>query len=299
MEPPSVGTLVYLAAVAVLGLGVTARLLWWIRSTERRRRQRLEDRKLADAVKTESRVSTREQARERVLESIEQHYTVTQRMVVPLALFGTAALAALPFLGVVPASAVSVVVAALTVLVGVAARPIVENAFAGLVLAQSRHIHIGDTVIVDDRYGVVEDITFTHTTIKVWDWRRLVVPNSEMLEKSFLSYSLHDNFIWACAEVWVALDTDLDRVRELATEAAQASDSFAPYEEPRVWVMEMTRDAVKIWVAAWADTPGDAWLLTADVRSHLIEAFRDERIRGHVQNVSLQPSPEPSAASRS
>lgn len=295
MEQPSLGVIIYVAIVAVVGLGVTARLLFWIARTERLRRERLEDRKLADAIRTNARDETRQEARERVISSIETHYTVTRRMLVPLVLVCTAALAAVPFLAEVPASAVSVVVAAITVIVGVAARPIVENAFAGLILAQSRHIHIGDTVKLDERYGIIEDITFTHTTVKLWDWRRLVVPNSQMLQKSFLNYSLHDQYLWSCTEVWVSMEEDLDKVRELAIEAVKKSENFAPYEEPRFWVMDMTRDAVLIWIAAWADTPGAGWVLTADIRTELLRAFRREGIQGHVHNVSLR-SELPAAA---
>ena len=57
------------------------------------------------------------------------------------------------------------------------------NLIAGIQLAITQPIRIGDAVMVENEWGRVEEITGTYVVVKVWDWRRLVVPLSYFLEK--------------------------------------------------------------------------------------------------------------------
>jgi small-conductance mechanosensitive channel len=162
---------------------------------------------------------------------------------------------------------------------------VIENAFAGLAIAFSRLINIGDTVLLGERYGTVEDISVTHTTIRLWDWRRCVIPNSKMLQSEVINYSLHDRFQWAYVEFWVNYDADLKKVAELAAEACKASAHFAPYEPPVFWVMDLAERGICCWIAAWADSPSSAWVLKCDMRATLVRAFAEHGICPHTYHV--------------
>lgn len=290
----------YLIGVAVLGLGVLLRILAGLARAARRNRENIKHRRRFDAVYTDTPLEDPlSKARSRALDSIESQFTVTRRALIPLVLFFTLCALALPFLQDIPATFVSIAVAAITLIVGIAARPFVENAIAGVVISTSRLINIGDTVKLGEYYGTVEDITATHTSVKIWDWRRFVVPNAEMLRSSFVNYSLYDRFVWASVEFWVGYDADLDRVQALCLSAATSSERFANYEEPDFWVMGMDKDGVRCMTAAWATTPADAWLLTHDIRSFLVTAFHKEgiwaqapqRIEARVEQGAQPPVP--------
>jgi small-conductance mechanosensitive channel len=185
--PLSLPLTIYLGVILLVALGILIWVLTFIRSTRRVRKQRLRKRKLQAALETSSPLGNPiAAAREHGLESIEKHFTVTRRVAVP-AVIGLAAIATgLPFLADVPAAFLSLVAASVAVLFGIAARPVVENAIAGVVIAHSKLINIGDSIRVDDHYGTIEDVTTTHTTVKLWDWRRYVVPNSAMLQMRLL-----------------------------------------------------------------------------------------------------------------
>ena len=58
------------------------------------------------------------------------------------------------------------------IVVGLAARPLLTNLIAGIQLAITQPIRIGDAVIVENEWGWIEEITGTYVVIKVWDWRR-------------------------------------------------------------------------------------------------------------------------------
>jgi small-conductance mechanosensitive channel len=274
--------LAYVVVVVGLGCLATLRTVLLLRRAHRARRGRLDGRDTFEPTLTDSPVADPlTTARERGARSIGNLSSVHQYVVVPAILAATAVLAIIPFVGHIPAAALSVLGAATAVLIGIAARPAVENAIAGLVIAYSRIMNIGDTLRIDDLYGTVEDISATHTTIKLWDWRRYVVPNARMLQSTFLNYSLFDAYMWVHVELHVAYEADLHRVRELAVESARKSSCYRDYEEPRFWIMELQPEAVRCWIAAWADNPAQAWQLAHDMRSELVLRLQEANIRTH------------------
>jgi small-conductance mechanosensitive channel len=275
-DADTVALVAYLAVVVAFGLFVSLRVAASLRRVQRLRSARVKARSRFDAMRTEGPTAYNQQvARDRALESIERQATVMSRAAIPTIVVFTALLAGIPFLGDVPASVVTVVAAAVTVVLGIAGRPIIENAMAGLVLSGSKLVNLGDTIQIDDIYGSVEDITPTHTTIKVWDWRRFVVPNAQMIQSSLYNYSLVDRFIWAKVEFWVSYDADLERIREEAIRIAEESRYFSGRETPECWAMEMGERGVRLWLAAWAATPSDGWMLTHDVRMRLTPRLRE------------------------
>ena len=200
---------------------------------------------------------------------------------------------AIPYFPTLPAAFVSFFIGALTLVVGTAAKPAIENFISGVVLAFSRTINIGDTVLLDDQhYGTIEDLGYTHCVVRIWDWRRYVIPNTQMLTKSFLNYSLHDTFQLAYVEFRVAPDTDMELVERLCHEIPKQSKYYAGYEEPELWIMGMEKDSILCWCGAWADSPSDAWMLRADTRNGLIKAFIKEGITTHSMRVVHEPKSE-------
>lgn len=267
----SQGTIIYLAVVGGIAVLVTARILWWLKAAEIRNLRVFKRQVDQQPIQTSGPVDDPAAvADKQVSEAIATRFSVTRRLLIPIVAVIAAALAALPFLDMVPAASVSLVVGAVTVVAGLALRPVIENAIAGLVISSSKLISVGDTLVIEDHYGTVEDISTTHTTIKLWDWRRYVVSNTNMLQTEFLNFTLWDQFIWAYIVFYVDYSADLDEVERLVAEAAKSSPAYADYEEPRFWIIDTTPDAVLCWAAAWTEGPSDAWRLKHDMRKHLI-----------------------------
>ena len=70
--------------------------------------------------------------------------------------------------------------AVLGLVVGFAARQTLANAIAGILLAITQPIRIGDLVTFEDETGEVEDVRLTYTYIRLDDGRRLIVPNERL-----------------------------------------------------------------------------------------------------------------------
>lgn len=275
----SVAETVYVIVVISIGAYALIRTLLLLGVVRRGRIRNVRARKRFDAIRTDSPVDDpKNVALERGVESIEKHFSVLRRLLVPLILLLTALLAAPAFLGDESATTASLIGAVVAVILGLALRPFLENAVAGLVISSSKLVRIGDAVRIDDWYGTIEDITPTHTTVKVWDWRRYLVPNSRMLQSAFFNYSLFDTYQWAYVEFWVAPGVDLEEVREIALRAPLDSPHFSKREDPRFWIIGIEKDAICCWVAAWADTPSGSWALTNDIRTELLRELARRKI---------------------
>lgn len=287
--------LVYYVAV-ITGLSVLAVILLSRRLSflEKVRRKRLSkadnDQLLASHANTNiDKVKIKEQS----LISIENRFTITRRSLY-LALLVTALfIASIPFLGNFSPTLISVLIACISVILGIAAKPFIENMICGLVLSFGKLARIGDIVLVDNEYGTIEDVTLTHCIIRRWDWLRYVVPNSQMMTKEFTNYSLRDNYRWVHVEFWIDNRSDLKTVENIAKASPLKSIYYSGNEEPRFWVIDITQQAAKCMVVAWATSAADGWMLSIDIRKNLLEEFKKNGIQTHLQNISVtNPVPD-------
>ncbi|WP_124055369.1 mechanosensitive ion channel family protein [Arcanobacterium ihumii] len=76
-----------------------------------------------------------------------------------------------------------------SVVAGLAAQTTLGNVFAGLQLAFSDSIRVGDIVFYKNNYTTVEEITLTYVVLAVWDGRRIIVPSSLMTTESFENWT--------------------------------------------------------------------------------------------------------------
>ncbi|MEZ6183412.1 MAG: mechanosensitive ion channel [Planctomycetota bacterium] len=282
----------YVGGVGALGLLSLLLLRRRLRRQEAVAKSRLEQVRRFDAVRTETPLEhPAQEARARGLANLESRSALIRRVLIPAGFLLWALLLALPFVGRVPATLMTLFAGVISVMVGIAARPFVENLIAGIVISLTQPLRIGDTVKIDGEFGTVEDVTSTHTRIKAWDWRRYLIPNVRLLEKEFVNYSIVDRYQWAYVEFWVEPEADLERVQALAIAAVKTSASFVAYEEPRFWVMEAGKEGLRCWIAGWADTPSSAWALCHDTRMALMKALREAEIKSHSHAVSLQGAP--------
>ena len=215
------------------------------------------------------------------LESIENQFTISRKILVPAIIGIGAVIALIPFLNEVPAAFLSIFAASFSLILGFAAKPFLENLFAGLVISYSKSLNIGDTVLIDEKYGTVEDINLSYTTIKTWDWKRYVLPNIKMLQQDFLNYTLVDKYQWGYIEFWSAFENDIEEVEEIALNCARESEFVLEDNVPYFWVMDMDKEGYKCWLASWAADPGTAWALRNDLRTRLIKEFKKNNIQYH------------------
>ena len=136
------------------------------------------------------------------------------------------------------ANAVLASSAVLGIVLGFAAQKVLANPLAGILLAISQPIRIGDLVTVGDETGRVEDLTLSHTFVNTGDGRQVIVPNETVVTSVVVNRSTGDLTAPATASLWVPPHADLGRARE----------ALAPLEPSQIEIAEITADGVRIEV---------------------------------------------------
>jgi len=76
-----------------------------------------------------------------------------------------------------------------TLAVGAAAQPALKSLIAGIQIALTEPIRIGDFVVIEGESGRVEDIRLSYVVIRTGDERRLIVPTVKFLDSSFQNWT--------------------------------------------------------------------------------------------------------------
>jgi small-conductance mechanosensitive channel len=100
--------------------------------------------------------------------------------------------------------------AILGVIIGLASQQTLGNFIAGLMIATTQPVRIGDRVTYAGETGVVEEIGLTYTFIRTADRRRLVVPNSKLASDTLVDASIRSRETFAEVSVPVPLAADLE-----------------------------------------------------------------------------------------
>lgn len=257
-----------------------------IKKTRNLRITNLKKLKVTGAIETDSPISNHAKVfKTKGLHDIEGRFSFMNNLLPLVLTFIWFVLVITPYLGKIPTVYISIIAAIFSVAAGVSLKPFLENLFSGIVISFFKSIRVGDTVIIDDHYGIIEQIGLTYSVLKRWDWNRVVIPNSKLLQKEVQNLTMNDKYIWTYVEFFISPDTDIEKVERLSIDIAKHSPFFNGAEEPSFWIIDFQKDTVKCWVVAWADNPSVAWELRTDIRVKLLTALQQEKIQFHKINL--------------
>jgi small-conductance mechanosensitive channel len=159
--------------------------------------------------------------------------------------------------------------------VGLAARPVLSNLIAGIQLAVTQPIRIDDSVLVENEFGTVEEITSTYVVLRLWDLRRMIVPLTYFIEKPFQNWSRESTGLIGTVTIEVDYTTPVDLVRAKAEAIARASPLWDG-KLIKVQVTDANGMTMKLRVIVTARSAGDAFDLGCELREQLIACLQSE-----------------------
>jgi small-conductance mechanosensitive channel len=159
--------------------------------------------------------------------------------------------------------------AVLGLVVGFAARQTLANGIAGILLAITQPIRIGDLVTFEEQTGVVEDMKLTYTYIRLDDGRRLIVPNERLAQSSVVNHTILDPRVQVEVSVWLPPDADLDRAMELIRDDEAGIDAA---------VAEVDKEGVRLSATTWAAGPSERGRTAAELRALWLRRLREHAL---------------------
>jgi small conductance mechanosensitive channel len=157
------------------------------------------------------------------------------------------------------------------VAVGFAFRDILQNFLAGILILLTEPFQIDDPIVFNNFEGTVKEIQTRATTIRTYDGRRVVIPNSELFTNSVTVNTAWENRRLEY-DVGIGYGDDIDRAKQLMLEAVRSVDEVLNNPAPDVLVMELAESTVNIRVRWWISPPRRAESL--DSRDRVLTAIK-------------------------
>src|SRR3954447_21044086 len=107
--------------------------------------------------------------------------------------------------------------------IGFAARQVLANAIAGMVIAITQPLRIGDLVTFEEQTGTVEDISLTYTWLRMGSDARLIIPNERLAAGVLRNDSIRSPTVALEVTMWL----------EPGADEAQALDILSELEDAR------------------------------------------------------------------
>jgi small-conductance mechanosensitive channel len=161
--------------------------------------------------------------------------------------------------------------------VGLAARSTLANFVAGVMIAFTQPLRLGDEVEAAGAAGTVEEIALTYTTIRGGGGVRFYVPNEKLASDTIRNATIAGAEHLARVRVPVPLASDLERVLSLAEDEARAATE-SPERQPTATVTEFeTAETAIVTVEVWTSADTVAAVESA-IRRAVHRRLRDEGI---------------------
>ncbi len=144
----------------------------------------------------------------------------------------------LQVLGIDP-RVLAAVTTALAFGVGLGLRDLANNFFCGFLILLERPLRVGDIIEVNDVEGEVINIGSRAVTVMTWDNTALVVPNTEIFNKSFTNLTARDNVVRCIVRIKISRQDNPHQVQALIHQVISASKFILSEPAPEVFLKEM------------------------------------------------------------
>ncbi len=179
------------------------------------------------------------------------------------------------------------------IIAGLALQPVLKNLIAGIQIATAQPMRIDDAVIVEGEWGTVEEITSTYVVVKLWDWRRMILPLSYFIEKPFQNWTRETSRLIGTAMLYVDYEAPMDRLRVELERICKAS-SLWDGDVVNLQVTDITDRVAQVRCLASARSAPVAFDLRCEIREKMLAFMRDQCPEALPQDrVSLERNATP------
>jgi len=186
----------------------------------------------------------------------------------------------------------------LSVVAGLAAQTSLGAVFAGMQIAFSGAIRVGDIVQLEDGqwWGRIEEITLSYVVVRIWDERRLVLPTTYFTTEPF------ENWTRSATEIMGSVEFDVDFSVPFGEMRAELDRLLAESElwDGRNGVLQVT-DAVggmvRVRIVVSAPNAGALFDLRCAVREGMVDWVQRTRVLPTQRIEASEPAAIPQSRS--
>ncbi len=155
-----------------------------------------------------------------------------------------------------------------------AAQKTLSSTFSGLQIALTQPIKINDAVVVENEFGIVEEITLSYVVLKLWDLRRLIVPINYFIEKPFQNWTRNSSNLIGTVMLYVDYSLPLDDIRAKFQEIL-ANSALWDKKTAALQVTDTRERTMEVRLLASAIDAGKTFDLRCEIREKMITYIRE------------------------
>jgi small-conductance mechanosensitive channel len=181
----------------------------------------------------------------------------------------------------------------ISIIAGLAAQTSLTNVFAGIQLALSDSMRVGDVVVANNQSGTISQLTLTHVEMRLWDGRVLILPSSYFISQPFENWTRNRNQIGGSVFIDVDWEIPVEIIRQEVTKILEGSDLWDGRRN-FVLVSNVTGTTRQLQIGVSAANTDNLFALQSLVREKLTEFLIKEHPESLVRNRTQQlvePSP--------
>ncbi len=164
--------------------------------------------------------------------------------------------------------------------VGFAARQTLANLVAGVMIAITQPVRVGDWVTFEDVYGEVEDVRLNYTHLRTPGNQRVIIPNEKLASGILRNDTLATHAIDLEVSLWLPHSTDTDRAIAVLASTTGCS----------VTVAETRPDGLRLSVVGDPVSPPERGRLEGELRTRCLSLLRADGLLPSSPPAGLEPS---------
>lgn len=166
-----------------------------------------------------------------------------------------------------------------SVAIGFAFKDIFQNLLSGILLLLSEPFRIGDQIISGEYEGTVEDIKVRATTIRTYDGRQVVIPNSQLYTSALTVNTAYKRRRLEIT-VGIGYDDDIRTAKQVILEALENTKSVSKLAEPSVIASGFGESSIDLTVR---------WFIDNGTQANKVESIHEAivEIKDHLDNANI------------
>ena len=182
-------------------------------------------------------------------------------------------------------------------ILGLAMQPVLSNLVAGIQIAITQPIRIEDAIIVENEWGWVEEITATYVVVRLWDWRRLVLPLTYFIQKPFQNWTREGASLIGSVFLYVDHRAPIEAMRTELRRIA-ASSRLWDGNVVNLQVSDAREGVIELRMLVSGRNAPQTWDLRCEVREKMIGFLQKEHPSALPRQRAEWVNPDPASPDR-
>jgi small-conductance mechanosensitive channel len=224
------------------------------------------------------------------IRAAETQYSVMHRLLNVLVILATVGAALMVFDQVRSFGSLLTSAGILGLVAGIAAQRTLQNVFAGLQLAITQPIALGDVIEVENVVGTIEEINFSFVSVRLRDLRRLILPVIYFLERPFTNWTRTSAESLTSFSLVLSLNASLSAIRKQVDTILRGNPIWSGGKW-EVMISELGETSMVVRITLGAADPEIAFQLKSYVQEHILHYLNQFNTGSLIGAVADQKPP--------